>query len=494
MKKRNSVLVDGNIATIKLDIYASIWEDILVDNIVLMAEKSERRVRLFSMNTGEERFRCDLDNKYMDLLNAAPIKRITNSSYPDSEIYRFEPFDLSGTLIDAFEAQTRARYDVAAGLYQKLADSGFKLGYVYNLMGLCLKQTGKLKEALAAYNKALELEKESAPIYSNIAKMYEKSEHPEQAEKLYEAALMVNPFHYGSLIKYANYLLTQKRYDNNVNIILFNNYLRLKSTSDYFADLYDVLEIDKEEYEANLNARTDMFSSREFQDMQRRLVNKINNLAFRNAAEDFVALIQHVKNSQEKTKGLEWCKDRMNIFEQKMHSYPEKAEIISILFDAFEDAEPGFYQQTVEETVGQVSEKSLPEIKPQEKPVQSPPKAETPAKAPETPAAKPIQTAAKIEKQPASPVPAPQAKPQAAAVKPQTPSQPQAAAPRPQVRTQAPVPKQSEPKMPELPKAAGPQRKMPDLPQTEQAKPKATTTSQPQEQPKRKLPPLPGEK
>ena len=87
------------------------------------------------------------------------------------------------------------------------------LGAVSNLRrGIALEQVGRIEDAIAAHEKALELDPQLVQAHANLIILYGKTKQPEKAEEHYRAAVHLNPSHADSYYNYGVLLFEQRKY------------------------------------------------------------------------------------------------------------------------------------------------------------------------------------------------------------------------------------------------------------------------------------------
>jgi len=95
-------------------------------------------------------------------------------------------------------------------LFERLRNNYPKMGIVYMNLGVTYKRLGLLPEAIASYQRALEIERGDAEIYYNLAIALREEGEFRKSEAAYKTALIISPefadAHYNLAVLYDLYL------------------------------------------------------------------------------------------------------------------------------------------------------------------------------------------------------------------------------------------------------------------------------------------------
>lgn len=86
--------------------------------------------------------------------------------------------------------QARGHSRTALGLNDRLAP-------VRIAMGILLRETGDIQNAIQEFARALEIDPDSADAYREMALAYQAADNPEEAERFYQRAIDINPAYWG---------------------------------------------------------------------------------------------------------------------------------------------------------------------------------------------------------------------------------------------------------------------------------------------------------
>ena len=81
----------------------------------------------------------------------------------------------------------------AIGAYQQALNSNYKSDFAYHRIGLVLFQTGQVDEAIAVYKKAIALDKKNPIYHGNLGKAYVRQGKFEEAANEYREVLLIQP-------------------------------------------------------------------------------------------------------------------------------------------------------------------------------------------------------------------------------------------------------------------------------------------------------------
>jgi len=100
--------------------------------------------------------------------------------------------------------------DEARHLFEKLRDTYPKMSVIYKDLGVTYKRLGLIPEAVASYQRALEIERGDAEVYYNLAIALREQGEFRKAEEAYKTALAISPdfmdAHYNLAVLYDLYL------------------------------------------------------------------------------------------------------------------------------------------------------------------------------------------------------------------------------------------------------------------------------------------------
>lgn len=108
----------------------------------------------------------------------------------------------SGELVARAENSCRR----ALALENGLPEIHVSCGKIYNA-------TGRSREAIQSFVRALELDDRNAPAYEGLARTYEELERFEKAESTYESAIELRPTYWGTFARLGAFYFRQKRWE-----------------------------------------------------------------------------------------------------------------------------------------------------------------------------------------------------------------------------------------------------------------------------------------
>ena len=87
---------------------------------------------------------------------------------------------------------SQRRYAAAAEHLSKAVQLGVREAPVFNALGICYRQTGRLKQATKSYQQAIEVDNSLAEAHLNLGFAYQLLGQQEAAQREYKAACQLS--------------------------------------------------------------------------------------------------------------------------------------------------------------------------------------------------------------------------------------------------------------------------------------------------------------
>lgn len=223
------------------------WQDWMCDSIAVIGVKpsqtsSNTELKVFSFITGTTLSDITLPPDYSTDLSKINGYLLSSDDIGDevrSEgmIVKHEQIDTCGLFYDAIQRQTCGDLNGAITSYEQLRAEYPKLPRIANLMGLCLRLSGRFAEAEQAYHSEIEIVPDAPDAYCNLGILYLKTDREQLARTMFEKALDRDQFYLNALIQMGKLLLSGA--DTNPNMLASVN-LRLSIA---YHDLQPVQEL-----------------------------------------------------------------------------------------------------------------------------------------------------------------------------------------------------------------------------------------------------------
>ena len=108
----------------------------------------------------------------------------------------------------------RGELDMAVKSYRVAIDGGFKVKELFSNLGIALKNSGKLQEALDAHKQALQLSPDDVDSLYNTSATYLALGNLDEAESLLRIALSINPSNSNVNLNLGSLLIRKMRYED----------------------------------------------------------------------------------------------------------------------------------------------------------------------------------------------------------------------------------------------------------------------------------------
>lgn len=223
------------------------WQDWMCDSISLMAVfdqpgSTPNRIQAFSFISGavlastaastDEIARFASASQYI-----LACENLGTEHNEEGMILKNEPVDHTGMLTCGIQLQTTGNLEGAIEQYKGVLKAIPRLPRVANLMGLCLRLTGKMDEAEQAYLKEMENSPDFPDAYCNLGILYLKIGREQPAHSMFEKALDRDQFYLNALLQLSKLLADSK--ENRFHTMLASINHRLLTA---YADIPQVQE------------------------------------------------------------------------------------------------------------------------------------------------------------------------------------------------------------------------------------------------------------
>jgi len=131
----------------------------------------------------------------------APVRSVPTRVSPDPTVVQFRK---------GVQLLEKGQTQEARSVFEKLRDDHPRIGIFHADLGVTYKRLGLLPEAIASYQRALEIDRGDAAIYYNMGIALRESGEFRKAEQAYKTALVIYPdftdAHYNLAVLYDLYL------------------------------------------------------------------------------------------------------------------------------------------------------------------------------------------------------------------------------------------------------------------------------------------------
>lgn len=265
------------------------WQDWMCDSVALMGTGQADRVALFSFATGAVLETGMLQHATSDAMVSDKIGYSLTSDdlVPEAKLegllWKHEPFESSGLLFKAIQCQTHGDLETAVATYQELLRKPFPLPRVANLLGLCLRVSGRLAESEQAYLQEIEIAPHYPDVYCNLGILYLRTEREHLARSMFEKALERDQFHLNSLLQWSKFLQQsgeeQSKIAISIHVRLLQLYANVPKALEHLMQLATAQNFSLEQFGAHLRANAGPFADGN----TLQLMNRVENLRLNGA-------------------------------------------------------------------------------------------------------------------------------------------------------------------------------------------------------------------